>query len=94
MLYSLSQRFYFRELSRTIPAGQTVELDPEVADKYMHQWPGLLKPERQTTQAHPQAVRKAEPQTPKSEETPKAKQPKATRTTKKAPKKKAKNSQS
>jgi hypothetical protein len=58
MLYSLSQRFYFRELSRTIPAGQTVELDPEIGEKYMRQWPGLLKPVRQTTQAQPQAVRK------------------------------------
>lgn len=68
MLYSVSQRHYFREISRIIPAGGTVYLDDAVAKKYIASVPGLLKPVRQTTQAAPGAVRSTAVKEPRVEE--------------------------
>jgi hypothetical protein len=62
MLYSVSQRHYFREISRIVPAGGSVYLPDDVAEKYLSSWPGLLAPMRQTTQGSPKkSVRASEP---------------------------------
>lgn len=67
MLYSVSQRHYFREISRIIPAGGTVYLPDDVAEKYLSSWPGLLAPMRQTTQGSPKKTVRA-PEPPKDEQ--------------------------
>jgi hypothetical protein len=69
MLYSVSQRHHFSEVSRTVPAGGTIYLDEAIAQKYLAEWPGLLAPIRQTTEGSPQKMVRQEPT--KSEEPPK-----------------------
>jgi hypothetical protein len=61
MLYSVSQRHHFSEVSRTVPAGGTIYLDEAIAQKYLAEWPGLLAPIRQTTEGSPQKIRASEP---------------------------------
>lgn len=55
--FTVSRQYYFREIHRSVPAGATVELPQQVADRYMADHPGLLAPVRRTTQGAPESVR-------------------------------------
>ena len=55
--YTVSETYFFRETGNKVEAGGTVELTEEQAEAHNASHPGLLKPVRQTTQAHPTAVR-------------------------------------
>lgn len=61
MLYTVSERHYFRENGKTLLAGQTIELTEEQAAEHNKNQPGLLKPERMTTQAEVPAARTEAP---------------------------------
>lgn len=49
--YIVGKTWRFPEHSKTFNAGDAIELDEAVAENYMHNEPGLLKPARVTTQA-------------------------------------------
>jgi hypothetical protein len=50
MKYVVGKTWWFKEISRTAHAGETLELEESVAEKYMHNEPDILKPDRVTTQ--------------------------------------------
>ena len=56
-IYTVSQRYYFREIGYTREAGQTIELSKEDAEKHNKSHPGLLSVPRVTTQAAAPSVR-------------------------------------
>ena len=57
--YEVGTAKFYPSLGRTAYPGEVIPLDEDVADNYMKNEPGLLKPARQTTQAKPTVVRKA-----------------------------------
>jgi hypothetical protein len=59
--YEVSSTYYFRENGQKVEAGGTIELTEEQAAERNAAHPGLLKPVRQTTQAHPTVVRDTKP---------------------------------
>jgi hypothetical protein len=63
MKYQVGKQWWFNELGRKPDAGEIVELDEAVAERYMHNEPGLLIPVRHNTQARPSVVRQDKPKT-------------------------------
>jgi len=59
--YQVGKLWFFEELGRKPAAGETIELDEEAANRYMHNEPGLLKLARETAQAAPDTVRADKP---------------------------------
>lgn len=59
--YKVGKQWFFPELGRKPALGEVVELPEEVAERYMHNEPGLLAPAKRTTQAAPEVVRAAKP---------------------------------
>lgn len=63
-LYTVGKQWYFPELGRKPDAGEVVELEDDVAERYMHNEPGLLAPAKRTTQATATVKRADEPKKP------------------------------
>ncbi len=59
--YQVGQQWWFPELGRKPDAGEVIELPEDIAERYMQNEPGLLKPVLHDTQAKPKAVREAKP---------------------------------
>jgi hypothetical protein len=55
--YEVGKLWFFPHIGDKPPVGSVIDLPEEDAERYMHNEPGLLKPVRHTTQAHPQAAR-------------------------------------
>ena len=55
--YTVGKRWRFDELGRKAGPDEDIELTEEQAKVYMESEPDLLKPVRQTTQAHAHAAR-------------------------------------
>jgi hypothetical protein len=55
--YTVGKRWRFDELGRKAGPDEDIELTEEQAEAYLKNEPGLLKPVRRTTQAHPEASR-------------------------------------
>lgn len=51
--YQVGKQWWFNELGRKPDPGEVVELEEAIAENYMRNEPGLLKPVRVTTQARP-----------------------------------------
>ena len=61
MQYEVGKQWFFPQLGRKAEPGEIIELDEGVAEHYMQNEPGLLKPVRHTTQAKPSVIRKKAP---------------------------------
>lgn len=59
--YEVGKDWWFPTLGRWAYPGETISLDKDVAENFMHNEPGLLKPVRQTTQARATNVRAPKP---------------------------------
>jgi hypothetical protein len=56
--YTVGKTWSFKEYSyATFHAGDRIELEKDIAASYMHNEPGLLAPERETTQARAEVKR-------------------------------------
>ena len=55
--YTVGKQWFFPQLGRKPDPGEVIELEEKVAEKYMHNEPGLLAPVRLNTQARPEVVR-------------------------------------
>lgn len=55
--FEVGKKWFFPLLGRKPELGEVIELPEDVAANYMHNEPGLLKPVRRTTQAHPKVAR-------------------------------------
>ena len=62
--YEVGKEWFFPILGRKAIAGEVIELPEDAAAIYMRNDPGIIKPVRRTTQAHAEAVRSEEPQSP------------------------------
>jgi hypothetical protein len=49
--YTVGKQWFFPQIGVTANPGEVIELDEGVADQYMHNEPGILKPVLHNTQA-------------------------------------------
>lgn len=54
--YEVGKLWFFPRIGDKPPVGSVIELSEDEAEEYMHNEPGLLKPVRQTAQAHPSVI--------------------------------------
>lgn len=59
--YKVGKLWFFPQLGRKAVVGEVIELEADVAERYVHNEPGLLTPVRVTAQAEVPVARDAAP---------------------------------